>query len=187
MNYTVRGQTVLWWKSISLDVGKLSVKCSVLLQGSSWESTHSCPWVRWLRHSLVIWDVWVWVLMSWGKKWAVFLNPSWLLCRCISWQESPLWSVRSPTQMEDNSDFGAQRVAASQGRWEDQYLVGVTYGTKARNRHRTCSALPRIKCFWAPLKQNLWTSRPIGKAKVPCEAISSVQLTPFKSELCLCQ
>lgn len=146
MNYPARGQTVLWWRSISLDVGRLSVKCSVLLQGSSWESTHSCPWLQWLRHSPMIRDVWVWMLMTWGKKWAVFLNPSWLLCCCISWQESLLRSVQSPTQLEGNSDFGAQRGAASQGSREDQHLAGVTCGAKAWNRHPTCSALSGVKC-----------------------------------------
>ena len=183
MNYTVRGQTVLWWRSISLDYGWISVNCSVLLQGSSWESTHACPWGQWLRHSPMIWDIWVQVLMNGGKEWAVFLNP----CCCVSWQESPLWSVLSPTQLEGNSNFEEQRSATSQGRWEDQHLVGVTYGAKAWNRHPPCSALSRIKCFWEPLRPNSWASRPIGKAKVPCEVISSVQLTPFKSELCLCQ
>lgn len=40
MNYAVREQAVLWWRSISLHIGRLSAKGSVQLQGSSWESTH---------------------------------------------------------------------------------------------------------------------------------------------------
>lgn len=38
-------------------------------------------------------------------------------------------AVSNPAEV--NSDFGAQRGAASQGRWEDQHLIGVTSGDKA--------------------------------------------------------
>lgn len=151
MKYAVRAQTVLWWRSISLDVARLSGKCSILLQGSSWESTRSCPWVRWLRHSLVIWHLRVWVPTSWGKKWAVCLNLSWLICllcklasqHCGLSSLQPSWRARM---------ILGHRRKEFPGQMQDHYLVGVTYKVKAWNRSQ-----PTQPCQDSGVSGDLWS------------------------------
>lgn len=149
-------------------------KCSVPVQWSSWESTHTSPLTQWLRHALGIGDVWVWEQMGWGKKSAVFPNSSWLLCCCVS-----ITTVGSPGQ-----PVGKSRPQAHQGKLplrvegEIPVSLGFTFKARAWKRH------------WLAQLCQEWSapgiSRTHARQKVLWEVISSIRITPYKSQMCLC-
>lgn len=149
-------------------------KCSVPVQWSSWESTHTSPLMQWLRHALGIGDVWVWEQMGWGKKSAVFPNSSWLLCCCVS-----ITTVGSPRQ-----PVGKSRPQAHQGKLplrvegEIPVSLGFTFKARAWKRH------------WLAQLCQEWSasgiSRTHARQKVLWDVISSIQITPCKSQMCLC-
>lgn len=101
---------------------------------------------------LAIWDEWVWVLMSWGKKWAIFLDLFWLLCCWVSWQATPdIYMVSNPVEGQVTSGHrGDQLPRTGMGIAASLYL----WNQGMKQASDLLHVLSRIKWFCAPLKQN---------------------------------